>query len=165
MANKLWGRVLAAGLLVCGLAGCAPITPSALPTVQIPATVLPTAPVPSPMATEHQVVTPAFTAVPLNSTPAEAPMTPENAQLDPWIAQARQDIANRLAIPPQQIELVDAQMVVWPDASLGCPQPGMAYAQVQQDGLRIRLRAGGQIYEYHSGGSRAPFLCENPPEK
>jgi hypothetical protein len=92
-------------------------------------------------------------------------MTPGNAQLDPWVAQARQDLANRLAIAPEQISLIDAQTAVWPDASLGCPQPGMAYARVQQDGLRIRLSAGGQIYEYHSGGARVLFLCENPSEK
>jgi hypothetical protein len=35
----------------------------------------------------------------------------------------------------------------------------MAYAQVPEDGLLIRLQANGQTYEYHSGGIRDPFLC------
>jgi hypothetical protein len=38
----------------------------------------------------------------------------------------------------------------------------MAYPQVQQEGVIIRLRANGQDFAYHGGGTRAPFLCENP---
>jgi hypothetical protein len=30
------------------------------------------------------------------------------------------------------------------------------------DGALMRLRSGGKVYEYHSGGTRAPFLCEHP---
>jgi hypothetical protein len=52
-----------------------------------------------------------------------------------------------------------AEEVTWPDTSMGCPQPGMAYLQVPQDGMLIRLNAGGRVYAYHSGGNRAPFLC------
>ena len=36
----------------------------------------------------------------------------------------------------------------------------MAYIQVPVDGSFIQLRAGGVLYDYHSGGSRDPFLCE-----
>ena len=35
----------------------------------------------------------------------------------------------------------------------------MEYAQVLQEGYLIRLKAGGLVYEYHGGGSTAPFLC------
>ncbi len=65
-------------------------------------------------------------------------------------------------MPPEQIELVEIKSVVWPNAAMGCPQPGIGYIQIPQEGLLIVLRAGGQLYEYHSGGSRAPFLCQNP---
>lgn len=81
---------------------------------------------------------------------------------NPQVQVAVKDLATRLAVPLEQIELVDVEPVVWPDGSLGCPQPGMVYPQVQVDGLRIRLRAGGQVYVYHSGGTRQPFLCEDP---
>jgi hypothetical protein len=33
---------------------------------------------------------------------------------------------------------------------------------VPVDGLLIRLESGGQLFEYHSGGGKAPFLCEQP---
>ena len=87
--------------------------------------------------------------------------TPLEPALQRSIAQAKNDLARRLAIPIDQVELVEAQSVTWPDKGLGCPQPGMEYLQVQVEGLLIRLRARGRLYEYHSGGDRPPFLCEN----
>jgi hypothetical protein len=75
------------------------------------------------------------------------------------IDKAITDLAQRLSISVSEITLVEATPVVWPDVSLGCPQPGMGYAQVPQDGLLIRLQAGGQLYEYHGGGMNDPFLC------
>ena len=77
-------------------------------------------------------------------------------------ALAQEDLADRLGIERDQVELVDVQEVTWSDASLGCPDPDMRYAQVPQDGLLIRLRAQSRVYEYHSGAGRDPFLCEHP---
>jgi hypothetical protein len=79
------------------------------------------------------------------------------------VDKARQDLAERLSLPVDQIELREVRKVTWPDDSLGCPQPGMDYAQVQQAGLLIRLSASGSIFFYHSGTSLEPFLCENFP--
>ena len=97
--------------------------------------------------------------------------SPADAGLQNLIEKAKADLAQRLSISADEITLLEATSVVWPDASLGCPQPGMAYIQVPEDGLLIRLQVGGQIYPYHSGGFRDPFLCEaifkdpNPPPK
>jgi hypothetical protein len=84
------------------------------------------------------------------------------AGLDPLINMAIQDLAGRLSIAEDEIEVLEAIAVVWPDASLGCPEPGMRYRQVPMDGALIRLQVEGRIYEYHSGGGRDPFLCEQP---
>ena len=87
------------------------------------------------------------------------------------VDQAKEDLAQRLTISISEIDLIEAKAVVWPDASLGCPQPGMAYKQVPEDGALIILQVGEAIYEYHNGGSRGLFLCEmlnkdpNPPAK
>lgn len=86
--------------------------------------------------------------------------TPISAGLQQLVAQAKEDLSLRLSIPTTQIDLVQLGAVVWPDGALGCPQPGVVYAQVQQEGLLIRLRAGKRIYPYHSGGGTPPFLCE-----
>ncbi len=93
----------------------------------------------------------------MNEVPIPTPLDPAMEQV---VAQAKNDLAQRLAIDVGQIELVEVATVTWPDGSLGCPQPGMMYTQVQVDGLLIRFRAGGRIYEYHGGGARAPFLCQ-----
>jgi hypothetical protein len=37
----------------------------------------------------------------------------------------------------------------------------MAYKQVPQEGVLIRLSVSGTIYNYHGGGSRDPFLCQH----
>ncbi|MBI2919133.1 MAG: hypothetical protein HYY01_14255 [Chloroflexi bacterium] len=50
----------------------------------------------------------------------------------------------------------------WPDASLGCPQPGVAYAQVATPGYRIILTSGGKEHHYHSDERGPPFFCANP---
>jgi hypothetical protein len=85
---------------------------------------------------------------------------PASPGLQRLVTQAMEDLAQRLSIETDQIELIEATAVVWPDGSLGCPEPGVAYTQVQQEGMRIRLRAEKRIYSYHSGGGRPLFLCE-----
>ena len=71
------------------------------------------------------------------------------------------DLAERLEIDPERVTVLGSDPVVWPDASLGCPQPGMQYAQVPVDGARIRLEVDGESYDYHAGGDRPePFLCD-----
>jgi hypothetical protein len=84
---------------------------------------------------------------------------PASPGLQKLVLQAKEDLAQRLSIQVDQIDLVELKAVVWPDGGLGCPEPGVVYAQVQQEGLLIRLRAGKRIYPYHSGGGTLPFLC------
>lgn len=88
--------------------------------------------------------------------------TPSNHDLENLVNQAKEDLSNRLSISTGQIEVLEAKSVVWPDASIGCPQPDMQYKQVPVDGALIRFRAGGKDYEYHYGGNRGLFLCERP---
>ena len=85
-----------------------------------------------------------------------------DAGLNPFIDTAIADLAERLGVDPQEITTVSAVLVTWPDGSLGCPQPGMEYAQVLQDGSIIELRYAAKVYRYHSGGNRTPFLCDQP---
>lgn len=93
------------------------------------------------------------------------PTTPADSGLQNLIERAKEDLAKRLNIVLTQISLIDAQAVVWPDASLGCPQPGMQYKQVPEDGALIVLQVDGITYEYHNGGSRGLFLCQKLNEK
>jgi hypothetical protein len=80
--------------------------------------------------------------------------------LQPYIDLAVADLAGRLQREPSEITTRSAVLIVWPDASMGCPQPGMQYAQVQTDGSQIVLELDGVPYDYHAGGDTTPFLCE-----
>ena len=49
--------------------------------------------------------------------------------------------------------------VTWPNGGLGCPQEGMAYAEVLVGGSRVTLEADGQSYTYHTAGTTEYVLC------
>lgn len=82
--------------------------------------------------------------------------------LDPFVELARDDLAARLGVAADEIEVISAVLVTWPDSSLGCPEPGMSYLQALEDGTLIELGHDGRVHRYHSGGNRAPFLCDRP---
>jgi len=175
--KSLWILLVACGVMAASSAGCSPGLESTSISRSQPTSVLivtSSAPVAGNNAAVESTPAPTKTFQ-INTTlapqPGEQEQTMKNATPipipdDPYLArlvqQARDDLAMRLGIPSEQIDLVEFKQVEWPDGSLGCPQPGMAYTQVMVDGLLIRFQAGGSVYEYHSGGNRSPFLCKNP---
>lgn len=75
---------------------------------------------------------------------------------------AQEDLAGRLGVKVDMVEVVRFDEVTWPDGSLGCPRKDMKYTQALVNGSLIVLRVAGVDYEYHSGGARPPFYCPNP---
>ena len=75
------------------------------------------------------------------------------------IEAALDDAAQRTGMPRVSIVVVRADGVVWPDGSLGCPQPGMMYTQALVPGFRIVLRAGDQLLHYTAGTRGGPAFC------
>jgi hypothetical protein len=65
---------------------------------------------------------------------------------------------------PEDIEVVAAERVTWPDGSIGCPQEGEMYTQALVEGYRIILDVGGQEVHYHGTPGEPPFYCEDPQE-
>ena len=82
---------------------------------------------------------------------------------DEAIAAALLDLAERMDIDEMEIEVREVRTMIWQDTSLGCPPPGMMYAQVMQKGLLICLNVDEELYFYHSKAGDEPFLCENSP--
>jgi hypothetical protein len=101
----------------------------------------------------------------LAAAPSCEPAHAMNPALKPLVDAAIADLSQRLRTPAADVCVVEARTVVWPDRSIGCPQPGLQYPQVQQDGVFIRLRVQDRTYAYHGGGSRAPFLCDLPERR
>jgi hypothetical protein len=113
-----------------------------------------------------QVSTPSSPSDPTSPTdgPTDPTTSPSGTPGTGDIAeQARADLADRLGVPASDITVVSSKPVTWSDASLGCPKPGMFYAQVLTDGTQTILEYDGKQYSYHSGGQRPePFLCKHP---
>lgn len=106
----------------------------------------------------------------LAPAPRPLPTLPKTAPAllgDLGLAQVRDlaiaDLAGRLNAAPEAIIVRTLEDVDWPDASLGCPEPGFMYAQVITPGYRIILEAGGQTYAYHAS-RYAVKLCQQPTE-
>ena len=93
--------------------------------------------------------------------PSSSPL-PVDAGLSNLIEKAKTDLANRLAVSTNEINLTEAMSVTWPDSSLGCPQEGMFYAQVLTAGYLILLEQGGTTYEYHASSGDTIVTCDNP---
>jgi hypothetical protein len=54
-----------------------------------------------------------------------------------------------------------AEVVTWPDNSIGCPLRDRQYFDDPVEGTRVHLVARGELYRYHTGGDRTqPFLCD-----
>ena len=100
------------------------------------------------------------TSLPPNPPVKEFEMTTVEPGLEPLIQQAIDDLAKRLDVGVENIKVLRTESTIWPDSSLGCPQPGMAYLQVPEDGALIVLQVDSALYEYHNGGNRGLFLCE-----
>lgn len=75
-------------------------------------------------------------------------------EYSPVVDMAKQDLAEKLNLQIENIQLVKQEAVDWQDSSLGYPEEGMMYIQVITPGFRIILKADGKLYEYHSDYKR-----------
>lgn len=160
-------RCAAAGALIAALlAGCAPasVTVTAPETVALlPSTSTPRpTPVP-PTVTPQQLTSPED----LQTQRPDVESTPEVTgdslvDVDPvaagLITAAQRALADQLGVPIRRVQLIGVDAIVWPDTSLGCPQPGLNYAQTEVSGYRIVLQVGTAQSIFHTDFDRV-FLC------
>jgi hypothetical protein len=132
---------------------------TAQPTATEPAASAAPGESPLPTATEAQTGVQPVSPLPIEITPLEpAPFTGEVPQdlLDAVI----EDLLERLDAGRDAIAVEEAGAVVWPDGSLGCPQPGMMYTQALVPGYQIVLSVGDETYDYHASQNGYFLLCE-----
>ena len=70
---------------------------------------------------------------------------PEAAE--PLVRMARLDLAGRLDLNLERINVISVEATQFSDASLGVPKPGESYAQVITPGYIIVLQAEGETYQ------------------
>ena len=72
------------------------------------------------------------------------------------------DAAGRAGVTPDQVKVVSAESMTFPDGGLGCPEPGMAYTQMVVDGFKIVVEANGTTFDYR-GTANGFRLCSKTP--
>jgi hypothetical protein len=112
-----------------------------------------------PEATSEIVPSPTLEGDISQMTPSVS--TPAEGNIQALVDQAKTDLAQRLSLSANDIDVRDVTEVEWSDSSLDCPQPGMSYLQVITPGYRILLDVNGQVYEYHSNRDTYVVYCEN----
>lgn len=93
------------------------------------------------------------------------PKTSQDPSVQSLVEMATADLVVRLEkqkLDAAEIETLQAEQVMWRSSALGCPQPDRGYMMALAPGVLIKLRAAGQVYEYHSSLKGTPFLCEPP---
>jgi hypothetical protein len=106
--------------------------------------------------------------LPVGDSPLDEPFSPldapsaesEQKALERLAELATAELADQLAVETEEIELIETEAVQWPDSSLGCPQPGMMYAQVITPGYRLMLEVDGQVYVFHTDSSQRVVRCD-----
>lgn len=78
-----------------------------------------------------------------------------SAEHSPIAELAVQTLAEDMNIPISSIEVDTVRTIEWRDGSIGCPEPGQAYAQVITPGHKITLRVGDQLHFVHEANGRA----------
>lgn len=152
--------------------GAPTVVPSAVasPTAATVATVAPTliptretAASPTAGATEVPVGTASAVATPMAESGAapgeEADVdTPEEERA---VVAARRALAQQMGVPANELRLISMADAEWPDASLGCPEPGRMYAQVITPGYRVTFEAEDRTYEVHTDRNGRAVICKD----
>ena len=142
--------IFAIPLLAMAAVACRDVTPplASPPTLS-----------PSPIMTS----TPTLQPTPSPTEPIAIPTPPPEASCPSCGSieeQARETLADWLGVSSEEIEVLKVEEVEWPDTSLGCPQPGMVYAQVITLGFKVVMRVRSKVFEYHTDRRGRGVLCD-----
>lgn len=120
-----------AGLLLLALAGCAPRTPTALPTTGV-------------------------TSSPVEATPTRSPVDLTSAQ-----RAAIASLSGTLGLPADQIKLISTQAVTWPNGCIGVQRIGVMCTAQQVPGFVVVLEANRKQYEFHTNHDGSAVVPAN----
>ncbi len=150
---RIWmGAALLIGALA--LAACGAPLPPAQPSAARPPATQP--------ATEAPIAAPQESAPPADvRTPEPVVPTPEAAVdasvLPPAALEAQQQLARRLEVDPQDVGVLSAEAVDWPDSCLGASDAGEMCAAVITPGFKIIMDVGGKQYVLHTNADGSDF--------
>jgi hypothetical protein len=96
---------------------------------------------------------------PIAPTEVPAPTSTPDAQ-SRAVQVAIEAFATELGVSADEIRLVSATPMTWPNSAMGCPEPGMNYLQVITAGFKVILAAGAIQADYRvNDGSLGPMIA------
>lgn len=98
------------------------------------------------------------------TTPSSASAAPQQtapASLASIEDMASSFLAGKLGVAPADLTFVRAEPTDWADASLGCPQPDVAYAQVITPGYKLTFDRDGAAYVVHTNRDATQIISCN----
>lgn len=99
---------------------------------------------------------------PMRAPGEEAMPTQGAGEVPPeLLAVFQEDLIQRAQVNRDAITVASVTEQQWPDAAMGCPQPGQMYAQMIVPGYRVVLQANGNRYAYHSDRRGNFVVCSN----
>jgi len=94
----------------------------------------------------------------LGSTPESTEMPPA-PPVEKFVALSKKDLASRLGVEADKITLVKTAEMLWLNAALGCPRPGVFYPSGRVSGFQIWLEVEGTEYIYNTDFNGTVILC------
>jgi len=79
-----------------------------------------------------------------------------------FIAAVKVEIADDAGVSVNEVTIISAEALTFPDGSLGCPVPGLNYIQVQIDGFKVVGSAAGATFDYRGTSPSDITRCEKP---
>ena len=155
VAGVLLGALLLGMLNACGGGATPTAPPPAAPTALATATGVAT---PTVGASATTTSGPATATVARGATPS-ASATRGTMDYPDVVRAALAQAATDLGVAPGQLAIIAVEARDWPDSSLGCPQPGRAYAQIVTPGYRVIVQANGREYDYRTNRTTMIVRC------
>lgn len=82
-----------------------------------------------------------------------------SAELEPVVEAAIADLESRPDTGTGPVRVVLARSETFPDAAVGCPEPGKTYAQALVEGYRVVLARGDRAWLYTAAEDGVPRMC------
>ena len=97
---------------------------------------------------------------PLQLEPTPEPtIVSSTPPVEKFVVLSKTDLASRLGIEADKITLVKSTEMLWLDAALGCPRPGVFYPSGRVPGFQIWLEFEGKEFVYNTDFNGTLILC------
>jgi hypothetical protein len=118
----------------------------------------PTAEQPEISPGESKPAPPVEEVLPILTPESEIPVISEVP--DTYLESLYEFLQTNYSIEKDDLTLIRAESVIWPDGSLGCPQPGMMYTQALVEGYWVQFQHSEKMFDFRLSQKGTFILCD-----